>query len=240
MLRHVVSTAALVLALWLVVGQPVSGVLRRRRAVPLLRRYRSTVVRQWALVAVAALITLVGVGAPPQALGLVPVWSRELRWADEVAWAVGLGLLVVLALRWDARRRPGRSLLDRLLRPLAALLPRTPRERWAWAGVAVTAGLTEELLYRAWLPWFLVLAAPVGGYGGAYLVAAVAFGLGHAYQGPLAVLLTGALGYGLGVIAFTTGSILVPVVLHVLVDLRLLLLVPRSASPQGVQVPLQA
>ncbi len=231
MTRHVVSVVALVLGLWLLVGQPVSGLLRRRRAVPLLARYRSSVVRQWALTATALLVTLVGVGAPRAALGLDPRWGRERYYLPGVLQGVAVGLLAVVVLRWDRRRRPGRSLLDRLLRPVALLLPGTRRERWAYAGVALTAGVTEELLYRGWLVWFLALAAPVGGYGGALLVSSVAFGLGHAWQGPVVVVLAGVAGLGLALLASSTGSLLLPVLLHVLVDLRVLLLLPRRSPP---------
>ena len=227
MTRQLVSAVALVLGLWLLVGQPVSGLLRARRDVPVLRRYRDSVVRQWALTAVAVLVTLVGVGAPPEALGLVPRWERELYYLPGVLQGVGVGVLAVVALRWDRRRRPGRSLLEALLRPVSALMPSTRRERWAYAGVAVTAGVTEELLYRGWLVWFLALAAPVGGYAGAIVVSSVAFGLGHAYQGLRGVVLAGVAGLGLALLAFSTGSILLPVLLHVLVDLRVLLLLPR-------------
>ena len=227
-MREAVSAAALLLAAWLCVGQPVSGLLRSRRPAPLLRRYRAAVVRQWGLAGAALLITLVGVGAPPHALGLVPDWRFERYYLPAVVRGVAVGALVVVLLRLDRRRRPGRSVLDRLLRPMAGLLPATRTERRAFALVAVTAGVTEELLYRAWLPWFLVLAAPVGGYGGAALVASVAFGLGHAYQGALAVLLTGTAGFLLAQLYLSTGSLLLPVALHVLVDLRVLLLLPRQ------------
>lgn len=230
MTRQVVSAVALVLGLWLLVGQPVSSLLRSRRDVPLLRRYRDSVVRQWALSAVAVLVTLVGVGAPPEALGLVPRWERELYYLPGVLKGVAVGAAAVVALRWDRRRRPRRSLLDALLRPVALLLPQSRRERWAYAAVAVTAGVTEELLYRGWLVWFLALAAPVGGYAGAMVVSSLAFGLGHAYQGVRGVLLAGAAGLGLALLALSTGSILLPVLLHVLVDLRVLLLLPRRLS----------
>lgn len=235
MTRQLVSAVALVLGLWLLVGQPVSGLLRARRDVPVLRRYRDSVVRQWSLTVVAVLVTLVGVGAPPEALGLVPRWERELYYLPGVLQGVGVGALAVVGLRWDRRRRPGRSLLEALLRPVSALMPSTRHERWAYAGVAVTAGVTEELLYRGWLVWFLALAAPVGGYAGAIVVSSLAFGLGHAYQGVRGVVLAGTAGFGLALLAFSTGSILLPVLLHVLVDLRVLLLLPRrervSAGP---------
>lgn len=237
LVRDVVSLVALVLALWLLVGQPVSGVLRSRRQVPLLTRYRTTVVRQWVLAAVAVLVTLVGVGAPPEALGLVPRWERELRYLPSVLQGVAVGALAVVALRLDRRRRPGRSLLDALLRPMASLLPTSTRERWGFAAVAVTAGVTEELLYRGWLVWFLALAAPVGAYSGALVVSSVAFGLGHAYQGVVPALLAGLAGLGLALLAYSTGSLLLPVLLHVLVDLRVLLLLPRRPAVTAAAAP---
>lgn len=236
LLRDLVSAVALVLALWLCLGQPVSGMLRSRCGAPLLTRYRATVTRQWLLAGVAALVTLVGVGAPPEALGLVPRWERELRYLPSVLQGVAVGALAVVALRYDRRRRPGRSLLEALLRPMRGLLPTSRPERWGFAAVAVTAGLTEELLYRGWLPWFLVLAAPVGGYGGAMVVSSVAFGLGHAYQGAVAAVLAGLAGLGLAVLAFSTGSLLLPVLLHLLVDLRVLLLLPPRAALSPVAV----
>lgn len=236
-MRDVVSALALALALWLVVGQPVAGRWRRRRAVPLLTRYRDTVVRQWGLCALAAVVVLVGVGAPPQALGLVPRWDREQRYLPAVLEGLALGALAVVALRWDSSRRPGRSWLDRLLRPMAGLLPRSRPERWAFAAVAVTAGVTEEVLYRGFLMWWLVLAAPVGGYGGAMLLTSAAFGLGHAYQGVVPAVIAGVAGLGLALLAFTTGSLLTPVVLHVLVDLRVLLLLPRRSVRPVLAAP---
>jgi membrane protease YdiL (CAAX protease family) len=62
------------------------------------------------------------------------------------------------------------------------------------------------------------------------LVAAAGFGLAHAYQGVAGVLTTGVLGGVLAAVYLQTGSLLLPVVLHVVIDLRFLL-VPSSALP---------
>ena len=55
---------------------------------------------------------------------------------------------------------------------------------------------------------------------------AVVFGLQHIYQGLGAVVFTGSIGFLLGWLYVTTGSLLIPVVVHVLIDLRALVLVP--------------
>jgi membrane protease YdiL (CAAX protease family) len=96
--------------------------------------------------------------------------------------------------------------------------------------VGVTAGVCEEWLYRG---FFLALVAAVApGLPGPVLVlvAALAFGLAHAYQGPAGVLTTGVLGGVLAAVYLSSGSLLLPVLLHAVIDLRFLL-VPSSALP---------
>jgi membrane protease YdiL (CAAX protease family) len=110
------------------------------------------------------------------------------------------------------------------------VLPRTAGERRLFTVVGVTAGVCEEWLYRGF--FLAVVAAATGGLPLWLLVAcaAVAFGLAHAYQGPAGIVGTGVLGGGMAVMYLQTGSLLLPVVLHVLIDLRFLL-VPAGALP---------
>jgi membrane protease YdiL (CAAX protease family) len=58
----------------------------------------------------------------------------------------------------------------------------------------------------------------------------VAFGVAHAYQGRAGIVGTGLLGGGMAAMYLQTGSLLLPVVLHALIDLRFLL-VPAGALP---------
>lgn len=61
-------------------------------------------------------------------------------------------------------------------------------------------------------------------------MAAAGFGLAHAYQGPAGVLTTGVLGGVLAAVYLQSGSLLLPMALHTVIDLRFLL-VPTSALP---------
>jgi membrane protease YdiL (CAAX protease family) len=63
-------------------------------------------------------------------------------------------------------------------------------------------------------------------------VAGAVFGLAHAYQGVTGVVTTGVLGGVLAALYLGTGSLLLPVVLHALIDLRFLL-VPARVLPAG-------
>jgi membrane protease YdiL (CAAX protease family) len=114
-----------------------------------------------------------------------------------------------------------------------ALLPRTRAERRLFTLVGVSAGICEEWLYRGF--FLAVVSAISGGLPGPALVAVagVAFGLAHVYQGPGGVLLTGVLGAVLAALYLDTGSLLLPVVLHALIDLRFLLVPPRALPSPG-------
>lgn len=122
-----------------------------------------------------------------------------------------------------------RSLLDDgdevpTLGDIGALLPRNRRELLYGAGLSLNAGILEELLFR------LAVPALVFAVSGSALVAVVGsvllFAALHSYQGipgMAGALLIGAV---LMLLYLTTGSILVPMIAHALLDLRSLVLIP--------------
>jgi membrane protease YdiL (CAAX protease family) len=64
------------------------------------------------------------------------------------------------------------------------------------------------------------------------VLAALAFGWAHLYQGWTGVLATALLGGLFAWLYWATGSLLLPVLLHVLVDLRAMLVrVPATGAP---------
>ncbi|ELZ11394.1 Abortive infection protein [Natrinema thermotolerans DSM 11552] len=75
----------------------------------------------------------------------------------------------------------------------------------------------EELLFRAAL-----IGVPAAGYGvSPWLLAvgsSIAFALGHGMQGSVGVVVTGLLGFGLAAVYIVTGSLLVVVVAHYLIN----------------------
>jgi membrane protease YdiL (CAAX protease family) len=129
----------------------------------------------------------------------------------------------------------------RLLPDFSALLPTEPRERFLFAAVAISAGVCEEVVFRGWL---LCTLHNVLGLQGTtlVLVAAGCFGLCHFYQGA-----TGVIGAALAGVIFTflyvqSGSLLLPILLHILIDLRWVLLPARrvcdqrAAATENVQI----
>lgn len=131
-----------------------------------------------------------------------------------------LGCLMLLALRLNIARWPteanGRAAVLRHVGRVAALLPRSARERRWFRVVAVNAGITEEILFRGYLLWYL------GHFAGSALAAALAvlaFTLAHAYQGLRQLPGIAAMGAFFVALYFVSGSILLPIVFHAAVDL---------------------
>lgn len=94
----------------------------------------------------------------------------------------------------------------------------------------VLGGLREELWRAAFLAgmshsWPRQFQSTPGKISAA-LVAAAIFGLGHAMQGPVAVLLTGALGFGLGLIMLLHRSIWPAVIAHGMFNATSMALLP--------------
>jgi membrane protease YdiL (CAAX protease family) len=102
----------------------------------------------------------------------------------------------------------------------AALIPRNAAERRVGAGLALAAGVNEELMFRALLPT-LIFGACGGRFAWAAIaVSVVVFGLMHFYQGLGGVIGTALVGAVLMALYLVSGNILAPMLLHFLIDLR--------------------
>jgi membrane protease YdiL (CAAX protease family) len=242
--------AAVVIAGYLVVGEPFVGhALHRRfegrlRADPAARRsfYRRLLVLEWGLALVALVVWLAAPEVGPAQVGLA--WPQQWPGLATVLVCLALLGLVVFSTRTlrsgalsgpPAQARPGEA---RHAEPpghaTLALLPRTRLERRLFAVVGVTAGICEEWLYRGFFLAVVAALAPGSSATVLILVAAAGFGLAHAYQGLVGVLTTGVLGGVLAAVYLQTGSLLLPVLLHAVIDLRFRL-VPTSALPAAAR-----
>lgn len=158
-----------------------------------------------------------------------------------VLFGLGLGVAVVVA----AGVAASTVAIWRITGPIPVvggnrvrvMMPRRPAERVWFLGLSLAAGVCEELLYRALLPALLAALLPGLSAWLVVLLAAVAFGAAHAYQGAAGVVITAVLGALLGGIYLSTGSLPVVMILHALIDARVGLLPPRvagaAAAPHG-------
>ena len=150
---------------------------------------------------------------PPSALGVGTDLSTTAALAVGLALGVALSFANTLAagLAESFGADPSEELRE-------LLAPETPRG-WAlllFVVLPVIAGF-EELLFRG---------ALVGGFAAGFgvspwllaVVSSVAFAAGHGAQGGLGVVVTGLLGFALAVAFVATGSLLVVVVAHYVVN----------------------
>ncbi len=151
---------------------------------------------------------------PPADLGIA--FTRAyLTTGAVVGTALGVGLYVANELGAASAKRLGIDHSEQLRELLA---PDSPGGWAALLGVALpTVAIFEEFLFRAALigalsagfdvsPWLLAI------------VSSIAFALGHGMQGPAGIAVTGLLGLVLAIAFVVTGSVLVVIVAHYLVN----------------------
>jgi len=205
----------------------VRGILASPRPIPRrskLALYGKIVFSQWLLVT-AMLLILRHHGLSAHAAG------QRLANAS-LTLGVTLALLFILAcvsaivLVRIGRAQPAN--LTRGIGRLQKLAPASGVEMAAFAGVCLTAGICEELLYRGWL--VKLLQAATDSTLVAVVAGAVLFGLGHASQGAIATLRTAFIGLQLGFLFVWVGSLIPGQVLHAGFDLMIAVAAARAMS----------
>lgn len=197
--------------------------------------YRTMVIVSW-LTSVIALVAVGWRAILTFHLGAAsPSWLPQRGAARTFVVGVLIGLLLVVALSALQARRSAavQNKMEKAFLRLSFILPLTVTERTWWIFVSLTAGITEEILYRGFLIQYFFAAPLHIGLAVAVIVSSVIFGAAHLYQGVAGVIFAAILGFIFSVIFLMTGTLLVPMVLHALIDLRILLILrpnPRLAT----------
>ncbi len=194
--------------------------------------YRKTIVALWILTAVAC----AAVGFRP--LFTINASAAGISWLSAGSWvrivvALVIAVLLVLVLLpaiqaiWNEKIR---ARFTKAIQFLNFIMPVTPDERRWFVPLCISAGVCEEILCRGFLlhyfhalPFHLELMF-------ALVLSSAIFGMGHLYQGVAGVIQTAVMGFIFGLIFFLTGTLLVPIVLHAVIDLRVLLLLQPGPS----------
>lgn len=180
-----------------------------------LRFYRLTVVQQWLLV-VGMLLFARAASLPWRAFGLAAPVSWSVTRALLITFAIAIALSIILF------RCTGDRFLRRLIKMAGALIPEKAVERFWFAAVSLGAGVTEELLFRGFLFWYLGFFFPQLNLLQLIAVSAAMFGFCHIYQGLVGIVGTAVLGAVLMWMYLSTESLVLPITIHVLIDLRIL------------------
>lgn len=97
-------------------------------------------------------------------------------------------------------------------------MPITREERRAWKLVAISAGITEEIVYRGYLFFIINYYFPIFPSLIVLLISSIIFGIGHIYQGK-ELLKPTVLGLLFGFYYLSIRSLVPIIIIHVLQDL---------------------
>ena len=176
--------------------------------------YRSTMLHLW----LPILILLVLISQSN-----ISMHDIGLQWHWGLANQIGVAGLVLIAgyfllsLKQLSENTQGYQAVRKQLAYVQWLMPTTAKEcRYFVLGVSITSGICEELLFRGYLMHMLADIMPTYGV---VLLSSIAFGLPHIYQGPIHILRTAIFGVVMALIYLATDSIIVPIVLHAMLDM---------------------
>ncbi|MGC8461064.1 MAG: CPBP family intramembrane glutamic endopeptidase [Candidatus Dormibacteria bacterium] len=220
---HVWALVVLVLLVgWTIIGAyrypRMKEKLRNGDRHALLRMYRTTIAGQIVMAGCA----VIGIQSR---LFTTPALAGG-SYGGYAAWgALGLGAVLVLAIVLARFRHRDRDPEVLIVGDIRDLIPRTQEERLWFLGVALCAGVCEEILFRGFGFYGLhLLGLP---YGVIWLVDGLLFGCAHLYQGLRGMVGTAVMGIVFALIYSLTGILIFGMMLHFALDARLTL-IPTS------------
>lgn len=203
--------------------------------------YRDTII--WAWVPVAFILLLIPFSSMHfEDMGFKMI---DLRASSSSNWIVFpvIGLYIIyllyniysiLILKYSKESRVKSA--EQIPDDFRYFLPVTKEEKKTWILVAISAGITEELIYRAYLFYALGLFFPDLSLMMILLISTILFGIGHIYQGT-EVIKPVLIGLFLGLFYIIFDSIIPVMIIHILQDLVVkYLLEPENTSNQLCEV----
>ena len=233
MSNDVLSSAAVnLLALFLIAAGPVWDYFETRslKAKPSgparLRYYRQTLMWLWAAAGIACWAAGFGALFTLRGLGIHAAWMMRHPWSW---WLLTVLVALFVAVQFvlpvvqvSIRYRKRRFLEPKQLVPLRFFLPASKTERRWFAALCLTAGFTEELLFRGFLLRYLHTAPLHLGLVWSAPAAALVFAAYHLYQGRKGFLTALLGGLIFMAILLLTGNLAAGMLYHAAVDMSLL------------------
>ncbi|WP_291842569.1 CPBP family intramembrane glutamic endopeptidase [Maricaulis sp.] len=182
---------------------------------PVQRQYRNTAILLW-LMCAACLACWALAGRPFADMGLQSTqgWGGWLAWGF-VAASVGYALysLLVTALSREARIKLRQDFAK--TDGLDLIRPRTAGDHAGFQLLSLTAGVTEEVIFRGFLLATLAIIMPVWA---AALTSMTIFILAHAYQGPSGMIRITPITALMTVVVLLGGSLWPAIIIHAIAD----------------------
>jgi membrane protease YdiL (CAAX protease family) len=195
----------------------------------LIREYQQTIFLWLAGLAFATIAVWLGQQRSLDALLTTGKNLFESSLAHGMAGGVAFGILVRPVLALVSGKAA--SQIAQSIQPMAPFLPKSRRALGWGIAVSIAAGIVEEIAYRGFLLTYFSSLVPIWVAIG---VSALIFGFAHLYQGVVGVMATTALGAIFAVIYLSTGSLLLPMLLHTLIDVSAMVTAYLVLRPAGI------
>ncbi|RKQ89562.1 CPBP family intramembrane glutamic endopeptidase [Maricaulis maris] len=182
---------------------------------PVQRQYRDTSITLW-LLCIICFICWILAGQPLSAIGLQATsgWTGWLVWGlVAVSIAYALYALLGTALDREARIKLRRDFYT--ADGFDLIRPRTVGDHAGFQFLSLTAGITEEVIFRGFLIATLALVMPVWA---AALASMAVFILAHAYQGLSGMLRITPITLFMTAVVLIGGSLWPAMIIHILAD----------------------
>jgi membrane protease YdiL (CAAX protease family) len=141
-----------------------------------------------------------------------PIWSP-------LAWVLILLILIAyfLELIWSTYSEHDKKTTIERLNLQTPFLPSKEREWYHYLGLAISAGICEEVVFRFYLLSYWIQLTDQILIG--LILSSLIFGAVHFYQGYRAMIKIGLLSFFFGWLYTLTHSLLLPILLHTFIDI---------------------
>ena len=179
--------------------------------------YGSTILFQWLIVAIVAWRSISRMLSPEE-LGLAAGDPWRVAWTS-IALTGLLCVNQVVGLRRMAGMPEGKR--GSLFAITEKIMPRTSTETCVYVGLACTAGVSEEFLYRGFVfAAFTRMFVSLGlANAGATILSSAWFSVAHLYQGRRGIITTFVVGMIFALVRIWTGSLVPAAAAHIGIDL---------------------
>lgn len=225
------SVVFIVLILYLLVIVPVSGYIEYKKLNQnksdepdrKLREYRHTIIWSW----IPVVLIVILLPSTNETLSNIGFRWININASGFSKWVVipflvlclvyllyNIYSIIVLNISKEARAQASKNIPEQI----KTFLPKTKEEKKAWVFVALSAGFTEEIVYRGYFFFAFGLLFPTLSIFYILLISTVLFGIGHIYQGKEVIKPT-ILGLIFGFSFIIFDSIIPVIVMHIVQDL---------------------
>ena len=183
--------------------------------------YKEMMLMQWTMLLLVCLAWIIGDFSWRDLVTIEATKTLTLSGPFIVGFLTGIFILtivIVIIMRKNSKKDNGSV---PVVGDIDFMLPQTKRERIVFIFVAATAGICEEIIFRGAMAVFLLNLPFDMSLTTVAIVNAIIFGVVHYYQGWKGIVVTGIAGYAMFNLYTSTGSLLLPILVHFIIDLKL-------------------